>query len=259
MKTFIRVKARKSLIWKISTEELKNIVKTSTSITEILSHFGLRNIGGNYKTLRNRLTEEGIDYNHIPRGIGHRHGKTFPKEQKTLEECFRDIFIKHDNNKIGKHVREYFKRFNLKPYKCEICGFEGMWNNLPLTLQMDHKNGDTSDNRIDNLRWVCPHCHTQTKTFAGRKLKIKYFCEKCGKESAGYKKLCFSCAMIDRRKVERPSKEVLEREVLEFPILQLGKKYNVEDNTVRKWCKLYGISPSPYGNGYWQKKKAGKI
>lgn len=257
MTTSIRINARRSLIWKVSREKLIDIVKKSKSITEILFQFNLKNIGGNYKTLKKRLQEEGIDYSHLPKGIGHRHGRTFPKEQKTLEECFKDIFVKC-NGEGNSHVREYFKRFGLKPYKCEICGFEGMWNNLPLTLQMDHRNGDTSDNRLDNLRWVCPNCHTQTKTFAGRKLKVRYYCDECHKEIAGYGTKCISCVGNHKRKVERPSREILEKEIVEFPMESVGKKYGVNSNSVRKWCKSYGIILLPR-RGYWQKKAAGKI
>ena len=58
-------------------------------------------------------------------------------------------------------------------YKCAICGNNGIWNNQKLVLQLDHKNGDNTDNRLSNLRLLCPNCHSQTDTFSGRNIKIK--------------------------------------------------------------------------------------
>ena len=51
---------------------------------------------------------------------------------------------------------------------CACCGNAGRWQGQPLTLQLDHVNGRYNDNRLENLRWLCPNCHSQTETFAGR-------------------------------------------------------------------------------------------
>jgi len=52
--------------------------------------------------------------------------------------------------------------------RCALCGNSGEWQGKPLTLQLDHANGRYDDNRLENLRWLCPNCHSQTETFAGR-------------------------------------------------------------------------------------------
>lgn len=58
-------------------------------------------------------------------------------------------------------------------YMCVECGNNGWWNEIKLILQIDHINGDRHDNRIKNLRILCPNCHSQTQTF-GNKNKKRY-------------------------------------------------------------------------------------
>lgn len=70
------------------------------------------------------------------------------------------------HQKVAKS--RYYKR---TPHICEICGQSSTWNGRFLRLQVDHKNGFVSDNRWENLRKVCPNCHTQTDTFTGKNVK----------------------------------------------------------------------------------------
>lgn len=66
---------------------------------------------------------------------------------------------------------------NLIPYECQVCKNDGGWNNQKLSLHLDHINGVFNDNRLCNLRFLCPNCHSQTDSYAGknsiRKERIK--------------------------------------------------------------------------------------
>lgn len=55
--------------------------------------------------------------------------------------------------------------------KCSACGLTGEWNGKPIALQLDHKNGQSRDHRLENLRILCPNCHSQTETFGGRNIR----------------------------------------------------------------------------------------
>lgn len=81
-----------------------------------------------------------------------------------------EIFVE---NSTYTKVKERVLLDNLKEYKCEICNNLGIHNNKKLILQLDHINGKTEDNRLENLRFLCPNCHSQTDTYAGKSTKFK--------------------------------------------------------------------------------------
>jgi len=64
-------------------------------------------------------------------------------------------------------VRKSILRKELIPYKCGICGIQE-WNGKKLSLHLDHINGINNDHRLENLRFLCPNCHSQTHTYTGR-------------------------------------------------------------------------------------------
>ena len=112
-----------------------------------------------------------------------------------------------------------------------------------MSLILDHKNGIHNDNRLENLRIVCPNCNATLDTHAGKNIKKKVKVEKIKKikiekikpeKSKSRSKLDFS---ISRRKVERPSFDVLKTEINTLGYSAVGRKYGVSDNAIRKWIK----------------------
>lgn len=129
--------------------------------------------------------------------------------------------------------------------RCSECGCGNMWNNIPLSLQLDHIDGDNTNNEIENLRILCPNCHSQTKTYAGRntlgkRQKRDFTCIRCNRDlTRGHRKtgMCLSCYGISKRKTERPDLQTLLNKVKRQGYLATGRQYGVSDNAIRKWIK----------------------
>ena len=112
-----------------------------------------------------------------------------------------------------------------------MCGNDGNWNGSKISLILDHINGVNNDNRLDNLRFVCPNCNATLDTHCkGSKGLIS--------KIPKVKKLI----RADRpslRKVERPDMNTLLNEVEQMGYSATGKKYGVSDNAIRKWINRY--------------------
>lgn len=83
-----------------------------------------------------------------------------------------EVFI--ENATIARHhVKRRLLTFNIISYSCSLCGQGPEWNGRELTLQLDHINGINNDNRLENLRFLCPNCHTQQETYAAKNITYK--------------------------------------------------------------------------------------
>ena len=175
---------RTSIIWTVPKEELQEVVKSKNSISDVLKHYNFGATGATHITLKKRLIEDGIDFSHIKMGYKSNEGRKF-NFKKTKEECINLLFI-NNSNYPTKTLKDYIILYNLLAYKCEACRNDGSWNNKPLSLQLDHINGIRTDNRLENLRFLCPNCHSQTETFGARnhkeKERIERKCKKCGEK-----------------------------------------------------------------------------
>jgi 5-methylcytosine-specific restriction endonuclease McrA len=86
-----------------------------------------------------------------------------------LKDILDGKYPQYPTSKIGPRLIKE----NLKKYVCEECGIENIYNNKPITLELDHIDGDNSNHKLNNLRFLCPNCHSQTPTYRSKKLKFK--------------------------------------------------------------------------------------
>jgi len=160
---------KRSPIWKIDRDKLTKIVRESETFSKILSYFDLINKGGNVKTLKARLDQESINYFHIKQGRASNKGRRLPNAGKfPLERVLVEGSTYSRCNLKMRLLSE-----GLIEYKCYICGISE-WLGEKLSLQLDHINGVSNDNRRENLRLLCPNCHSQTPTFTGRHIRKNY-------------------------------------------------------------------------------------
>ncbi len=233
----------KDMKYDIKKEILENVVKRCFSVAGILKNFNIPLAGGNYKLINKLIDEYQLDTSHFT-------GQTWSKG-KFLEGKVKLEDILTNKVKFSRcQLKKRLIRDGLLEYKCIECGNDGEWNGKPISLEIDHINGVNDDNRLDNLRILCPNCHSQTPTFRVKNIslrpkepKIKTHTEvkinkcECGQKIKNKSKTCEDCWHIKNRKVERPNIEGLKEEVKESSYSAVGRKYGVSDNTIRKWVK----------------------
>jgi 5-methylcytosine-specific restriction endonuclease McrA len=149
-----------------SVEQLKLAVAASTSFRQVLERLGLRAAGGNYAQVRRYALEAQLDTAHFT-GYAWRRGSVVPsRPARPLGELLREgVFIQ--SFKLKKRLLAA----GLKAPACEECGWARQTEDGYLPLELDHINGDSSDNRLENLRVLCPNCHSLKPTHRGRKLR----------------------------------------------------------------------------------------
>jgi len=145
-------------------EQLIEAVKNSFSIRQVLISLNLREAGGNYAHIKKYIKEYGLDKEHF-RGQAWSKGlRGIGRPQISLE----DILVKGSNFQSYK-LRNRLFATGLKPQHCEDCGWAKHTSGGYLPLELDHVNGDRSDNRLKNLKILCPNCHSLTPTHRGRR------------------------------------------------------------------------------------------
>lgn len=173
----------------VSDEVLAAAVAASTSMRYLFISLGVNLCGGNYATAYARIRKQGLSTDHW-NGPGHGLGNVGNGKQLPFEE----VFVKGSTYHGGNGLKKKLFDLGLRAKACSICGLTD-WLGKPITLQLDHINGQNTDNRIENLRILCPNCHTQTDTFAGRKLKkAPNACSKCGANISREAKTCGPCS-----------------------------------------------------------------
>lgn len=222
----------KTKLQSFTVRELQTLLNESKSFREFMGKVGyITNGSSGYENAKKQIKALGLQ---IPK---YAHYSVHIVKDKRSND---DIFVVNSTY-ARKNLKKRIIEQKLIPYQCR-CGNTGEWEGKRLSLQLEHKNGINNDNRLDNLEFLCPNCHSQSDTFAGKKLKGKRkdatrdFCS-CGAQKYAYAKMCDKCSSVAQRKVLRPSYDELLDNIKKLGYSATGRLYGVSDNAIRKWLK----------------------
>ena len=146
----------------LSDNDIKNLLDTSLSLREVLQKIGYNSNGsGGYSTFKRECQIRNIT---IPKYHYYGNGNIKKKLSDEVVFCENSTYSR-------QHLKERIIKNNLIKYECSSCNNIGEWNGKKLSLQLEHKNGINNDNRIGNLSFLCPNCHSQTETYAAKSRK----------------------------------------------------------------------------------------
>jgi hypothetical protein len=234
---------------RFTESELRAAVAAARSYSEALRGVGLRPAGGNHGTIKKYVRLWGISVEHFdPDAVRRESLRRSPTP-------LADILVEHSSFHRG-HLKRRLLAEGIKELRCEQCGQGEIWRGHPLALILDHINGVSDDNRLENLRIVCPNCAATFDTHCGRKNRqepLARACLRCGatfipggtrqrhcSQSCGVRWARAGRPRPGGRKVrERPPYEQLLAEIAATSWSAVGRKYGVSDNAIRKWVQAY--------------------
>lgn len=151
--------------YKLTDDEFIEVVKRSTSIRDVLTKMGLSNKGGNYDTFYRRKERLNVDTSHFI-GSGWNAGRVFGPKRPLSAYLAGEAEISSHALRLRLIKEGHFQA------QCSGCSLTE-WQGHQIPLELDHINGDRRDNRIGNLRLLCPNCHAQTATYGGKNKALK--------------------------------------------------------------------------------------
>ena len=148
-----------------SEAQLNSAVKNSKSYRQVLNKLGLKEAGGNYQQIKKYIKEYNFDISHFTGKVWNKGLRGIGKPRLSLES----ILVKNSYYQSFKLKKRLFIA-GIKKQECEECGWAKKNSDGYLPLELDHINGDHNDNRLENLRVLCPNCHSLKPNHRGRNI-----------------------------------------------------------------------------------------
>lgn len=139
-------------------DQLRDAIEKNTSISGVMRSLGMNPSGGSHGHLTKRIHNGGFDTSHFL-GQAYLRGKT-SNRKKNAAEILHNC---HSGRPQVYQLRRALSEIGV-PTSCNACGQGVTWNGKPLTLEVDHIDGNVLDNRKQNLQYLCPNCHSQKPT-----------------------------------------------------------------------------------------------
>lgn len=153
-------------IYECSNEQFEQLIKSSINISEVLFKLGY-SVKGNswgFSQVRKRMDDLNLKMSDFK-------GKSAALKNVKAKNITAEDLFKPNCKHLRSVLRRYIINHRMLPYECAICG-RSEWNGKTLSLELDHINGINNDNRLENLRFLCPNCHSQTTTYGSRNQQL---------------------------------------------------------------------------------------
>ena len=224
-----------------SQEQFVEAWNSSTYYTEVNEKLSLNKSGGSLRIIKETAKQLGLSFEKYNAQV------TRTPRKFTLEE----ILVANSTYKSTTNLKERLFKERIKEERCERCGLNE-WLGEKLLMTLDHIDGDNRNNLIENLRILCPNCHSQTPTWCGKnKVReyisraIQYYCA-CGKEIEKNNAVCRECYNTERQATqEYPPSEVMIAGVEKMGMKPYADTLGISDNGLRKILRRRGIDPLP--------------
>lgn len=213
-----------ALIDRPSKEEFALIVANASCVKDVVRALGYGTVSGsNSVTVKKRINQEQLDTSHFKR----KSAKTYTDEE---------VFCK-DTEASQHALRKRYRDRAYTPYSCAVCGQLPVWQDKPLTLILDHIDGNNRNGELTNLRWVCPNCNQQLPTTGFHGKKYRDPANKVQLPKAMHQKQ----DTVKVKPSKRPEYDELIEAVFKNSFTQVGQLYGVSPNAVQKWLKFYEV------------------
>lgn len=213
-------------------EQLKNAIMSNNTMAGVMRTLGLRPHGNLAKSIKKHAQSLGIDFSHFHYDSNTRRSK-IPLEKILVSgsDYYYSTMLKKRLIDSGL----------LDGTRCAICGIKPFWNGQVLNFQLDHINGQHNDNRIENLRLICPNCHTQCPTFCrGNKTEKSVeptkLCLDCSTPIDNRSKRCRNCKK-HRQKINWPTTSELKEMLEQKSCREVARILGVSDSAIQKHLK----------------------
>lgn len=242
---------------KFTEVEIRKAVNDSYSFAGVIRSLGCQSVSGTlYNIVKDRVREYGIPTDHFV--------KSAPPTQVSRVKLDADAILQVTTKRVKTRLLRRALMEKGVAHQCSVCGQLPEWMGRPLVLQIDHLNGDSRDNTLSNLRFLCLHCHSQTETFGAKSLKgrqktirLQQACEQCGglfdkKEDQRFCSVSCVGKTAKKTKIQWPNIEQLTSMMWAKPGREVAIDLGVSWTALKKRCSRLGILRPT--QGFWNKK-----